>query len=574
MADADRESPRRPSSRGLGRGRSAYAAENDTAVRLRAHRGIGQSTSPTLLSGGPVNRQLPAFHPAAVSVSTFARPAAGPKTSSVGSGYASVVLAPVAATAPVDASTGPGYDIEGREIPTPRPRHRYPVPLLPNFNGEGNVDDFIARFRNHATHCEWTEEERSFHLRNSLQGVAGQIVWRLSDQTKSDEILSRLRTRFGQLHQEQRFRAELKARRRRPGESIQSLANDLYHLAERGYTKERDDDAWGDIMKDIFITALNDPKLRMEVMMRQPKTMEEAADVATQIEAFQTVAQFDVVDNASHGRSSSQRPRSDPQVRTVQPSTSSSQPPPDVNVTNILLRMEKSLAGLDGRIRSEVDRALKAREVTESTSDARPTTADISTSQSRPHSDQSRSGPGRRGGGRSSGRQPLRPKDNSCFNCGSTDGHWARDCPHPKKGDGPARSSINQTQEVRRPSAVYAKAVMYKRSVQVLFDSGCDRSVVHSRLLPADIQLQPTTEKLYTADKTELPLLGTAVIKFTLNGTRFIADVAVSPAIEGLFLGVDWMKQNKAVMNFVDETIVLDGNSIRLHARPDAVGTR
>jgi predicted aspartyl protease len=67
-----------------------------------------------------------------------------------------------------------------------------------------------------------------------------------------------------------------------------------------------------------------------------------------------------------------------------------------------------------------------------------------------------------------------------------------------------------------------------------------------------------------------LPLLGAAVINFAINGVKFSADVVVSPAIEGLFLGVDWMKQNKAVMNFDDETIVVRGDSIRLHARPDA----
>ena len=91
------------------------------------------------------------------------------------------------------------------------------------------MEDFIARFRNRAADCQWDEEERLRYLRNSLQGVAAQVIWRLSESAKSDEVLNRLQTRFGQAHQEQRFREELKARRRRTGESIQSLANDLYY---------------------------------------------------------------------------------------------------------------------------------------------------------------------------------------------------------------------------------------------------------------------------------------------------------------------------------------------------------
>jgi hypothetical protein len=445
------------------------------------------------------------------------------------------------------------------------------------------VEDFVARFRNHAAHCQWDEGERLFYLRNSLQGVAAQVIWRLSESAKSNEVLERLQTRFGQAHQEQRFRAELKARRRRAGESIQSLANDLYYLAERGYPKERDDEAWQDIMKDIFVTALNDPKLRMEVMMRQPKTMDEAADVATQIEAFQTVAQVDVRDESP---STSRRKGNSTQLRVVQPPVGNEQPSLDVVATGILQRVEKVLAGLDERIHRGVQQALSYSDqsVAPSSAPDRSSTAvsrnaegsaDANRS-TRPTPAKPQDRPGEKRGKRFSHRRPPRLEKHTCYNCGSTDGHWARDCPKPKKSDGPARpsNSFNQTSNVRRPSAVYAKAVMYKRTVPVLFDSGCDRSVVHSRLLPSDLPLQPTTEKLFTADKTELPLIGEALIDFTINGVRFTADVVVSSAVEGLFLGADWMKRNKAVMNFDDDTIAFEGERIRLHARPDAVSTR
>jgi len=249
---------------------------------------------------------------------------------------------------PANSIGDPGHQFEGREGPTAPYRHHYTVPPLPSFSGGGSVDDFVARFYNHATYCRWTEEERSFHLRNSLQGVAAQVLWRLAETARSDDVLSRLKTRFGQPHQEHRFRAELKARRRRPGESIQSLASDLYYLAERGYPNKRDDGAWSDILKDIFVTALCDPKLRMEVLMRQPKTMDEAAGVATQIEAFQVVAQIDIAENTATEAAPSRR--ADHHVRSVHPLLPVSQSPMNDGVTNILLRVEKLLNDLDDRI--------------------------------------------------------------------------------------------------------------------------------------------------------------------------------------------------------------------------------
>jgi len=559
---------------------------------LQRHPSVGPVPSVSLTSRG-LNRPAllgPPGHPPIWPTFTAdtAQPSAtwsGPPTappagaSSHPSSFTSPIVVPIADAVGVlcAPTTDPGHHSEGREGPTPPFRMRYPVPPLPNFSGEGSVEDFLARFRNHAAHCQWNEEERSFYLRNCLQGVAAQVLWRLSDTAKSDEVLARLQTRFGQVHQEQRFRAELKARRRRPGESVQSLANDLYYLAERGYPKERDDEAWGDIMKDMFITALNDPKLRMEVLMRQPKTMDEAADVAAQIEAFQTVAQIDVVNSAGENPSMQRRRGDATQVRVVQQPASGSHPSADAILTGLLQRMEKALAGLDERINSGVQKALSTRDQAAATTIAsapKSTTADRPNRPKKSTSAPPQSNRGARGGKRSSDRRPPQPKYHTCYNCGSTDGHWARDCPHPKKTDAPARSSANQTRDVRRPSAVYAKAVIYKRTVPVLFDSGCDRSVVHARLLPADVLLRPTTEKLFTADNTELPLLGATVINFTINGARFVADVVVSPAIEGLFLGVDWMKKNKAVMNFDEETIAVEGKSIHLHARPDAVSTR
>ena len=108
------------------------------------------------------------------------------------------------------------------------------------------------------------------------------------------------------------------------------------------------------------------------------------------------------------------------------------QHPADPGVTSILLRVEKTLAGLDDRIQREVSKALGARGSGTASAPmpaADPSRAAGSGRQENSSSSPSQVRPGPRGGKRRPGRRPPQPTDNTCFNCGSTDGHWARNCP-------------------------------------------------------------------------------------------------------------------------------------------------
>ena len=50
-----------------------------------------------------------------------------------------------------------------------------------------------------------------------------------------------------------------------------------------------------------------------------------------------------------------------------------------------------------------------------------------------------------------------------------------------------------------------------------LLDTGCDHSIVGRRLIP-DAILEPTNQKMYTADGTELPLIGEITLDFSCRG--------------------------------------------------------
>jgi hypothetical protein len=97
------------------------------------------------------------------------------------------------------------------------------------------LETFLAKFRNMASYLRWGEEDQLFHLRASLEGAAGQILWDAGSQTSVHSVMELLRARFGNENQAERFRAELKARRRRKGESLQTLYNDICRLLALAY---------------------------------------------------------------------------------------------------------------------------------------------------------------------------------------------------------------------------------------------------------------------------------------------------------------------------------------------------
>ena len=98
-----------------------------------------------------------------------------------------------------------------------------PTLKLGTYNGSTCLRTFLSKFENCSDYYEWSDRERLCHLRASLEGSAGQVLWDAGNCTSADDLIRLLKNRFGSLNEEERYRSELKARRRRRGESLQSV---------------------------------------------------------------------------------------------------------------------------------------------------------------------------------------------------------------------------------------------------------------------------------------------------------------------------------------------------------------
>jgi len=148
------------------------------------------------------------------------------------------------------------------------------------------LETFLAKFSRLAEYMRWDDTDRYYHLCASLDGIAGQVLWDAGPQPTVADVISLLRTRFGnELHAE-RFKVEIKVRRRRPRETLQQLYQDISKLVALAYPGSKPELS-SHVAKEAFVTALNDPQLQLKVIEREPKTVEDTLNIAVKMEAYQ-----------------------------------------------------------------------------------------------------------------------------------------------------------------------------------------------------------------------------------------------------------------------------------------------
>ena len=215
----------------------------------------------------------------------------------------------------------------------------FPTIKLGTYSGTGSLETFLANFNNTASYLGWTERDRLYHLCSTcLEGAAGQVLWDAGPQRSTQEVIRLLRTRFGHELQAERFKDELPARRRKAGETLQQLYQDICRLVALAYPGS-EQSLVQHVTKEAFLTALNDAGLQLKVMEREPKSIEEALNIASKLEAYEkslsTQNRQESSDDDERGR---RKPR---KIYAVTKETSA----PDVTtLTEQVVELQRSMA--------------------------------------------------------------------------------------------------------------------------------------------------------------------------------------------------------------------------------------
>ena len=134
------------------------------------------------------------------------------------------------------------------------------------------------------------------HLKASLVGAAAQCLWDQSPECVNtlDKLWKLLSDRFAGQKLTEKFRTELRNRRRKSNESLDALCTDVRRLLIMGYTGPTST-AHEVIAKDSFIGAL-DTELAQKVRERDPGTLDEALHTALRLETIREAAAVSVHD--------------------------------------------------------------------------------------------------------------------------------------------------------------------------------------------------------------------------------------------------------------------------------------
>jgi len=155
------------------------------------------------------------------------------------------------------------------------------------YDGTSSFETFIVKFENCADFNEWSTKEKLAHLWSSLQKEAAQLLWGAHGLTY-EELVNRLRQRFGSKDMEERFQTELRCRRRKRGESVRELAQDIRRLLTLAYPGEQSR-LVEHLGRDAFLAALDYPDLELRIRECEPQSLDAAVHLAQRFEIYRDV---------------------------------------------------------------------------------------------------------------------------------------------------------------------------------------------------------------------------------------------------------------------------------------------
>jgi Zinc knuckle len=423
--------------------------------------------------------------------------------------------------------------------------------VLPSFSGIGSsLATHLAKWENCSEFYGWNSKQRLCMLRGSLDGPAVNLLCELKPGHSEGDLVKLLKERFSDEGQVETFRAQLRSRRRRKGESLQSLYHDVIRLLNLSYPDDRGQ--YSQILgRDAFLSALDDD-LRFRILDRGAQSLREAFEIATRFESL-----FGACDGMMR----------DKNVRQVEKSAIDEW---RAEINKNLQRMEAGFKAEMVKMEGTINQRLQAIE---------NLYADRFTSM-QPMATRPTLGTGESQGGEqlpvSSGgnqRQNAAAKGKvQCYSCGET-GHIQRNCKNRQQQSNVGNSSVAGagSRFVRKQSAVQTTSNeaevqnFVETCLEVRFQKGSGfvthRAILdsgaHENLIPKKYVTQrilPVSRRLICANGSTLRNLGECFINLEIcPGCVVKTRFCVTDQCDEILLSRSWLSSNGFVWDFRDK---------------------
>jgi hypothetical protein len=334
---------------------------------------------------------------------------------------------------------------------------------LGTYDGSTPFETFIAKFRNAASYNQWTPEDGLAHMKACLTGNAANILWdtpasRVSTLTQLMDVLS---TRFGNEGMAEKFRCELRTRRRQQDESLQVLHQDIQRLASLAFQGPWNE-AVDVLARDAFIDALEDDEMAGKVREREPTSLDQAVRIAIRLESYKKSASSTIGKGEKCSFSQQQQARASQKTDD-----------PVSNLLKAIQSLQSTMQAQIGNLQSKMESMENQRRYTKNV-------------------------PSREGGEEQ--HRVLR-NEKRCFKCAEL-GHFARVCPTKEQTqtrDETQSTSAKGSTLGPNDYAVYVDMRVGKITTSCLIDTGCEMSLLPGRLLMKGDQLEPHLQQVTAA---------------------------------------------------------------------------
>ena len=451
-------------------------------------------------------------------------------------------------------------------------KYRMPVKWIKpdKFSASTPIEAYISHFETVAEYNCWSLRDKVAHLKAALVGDAAQLLWDGGDHSAItyDELISKLKARFGSIDHRERFACQLRSLRRRPGQTLQQLYNEVRRLLALAYPDAMKSSLGEIIARDAFLSSLNDRELEIKVRDREPVDLDSAFRAAMRIETYlrpvETTKPLEGDIDRERGirayrdRQSGQHARQVKEPSVVQP-----------DATAAVLRELRDQLTQSRKAQEELSRELgRVRLLAECRAETR---------QDAPGGCDRRDQPVQKDDALAAAGRPACPRG-ACFACGDPS-HFARNCPTRRRDD--AERGKHMTDANKEPGgggrvrmlssdrldkAAYLRLLVYGEWVDCLLDTGSEVCLFPGKYA-AKAGVTPGRHKLYAANGTEIGIAGEVVVEVAAGSLTFKIGGLCSNNVSEIILGLNFLKAQGAVWDFKSGTVLLNNVLFELRAR-------
>ncbi|MDZ7612307.1 MAG: RNase H-like domain-containing protein [Flavobacteriaceae bacterium] len=434
------------------------------------------------------------------------------------------------------------------------------------YDGKKSLDTFMAQFETCAVYNRWNSNDKCAFLKCALVDGPAQTLWDSGDarHISYDQLVERLRARYGSTGQAEKFRTELRSRRRRRGETLTELHGDIRRLMALAYPGLGQSDVCEIIARDHFIDAVGDRELELKLREREPADLDSTLRLAVRLEAYASANGTPSEEYQRHRREND--------------------------------RGDEKLAKRVSQIESSMQQ-LRTRDNRNDTADEwRRKFEQLSKDYERvKYLEEQRKEGERAAGQRVVEQQATRPvaapmfrrgEPPKCFGCGQP-GHFKWACPNapnasiPRTDEQrptPERKDDKQSNVVRnattstadqRNREAYLRIRVNGEPCDCLLDTGSEVTLIPFQLVKG-AAVTPDSQRLRAANGTSIPIVGRVSLMGAIGGQALAVDGLVTKHVSGVILGLGWLRQHQAVWYFDQGTVQLNGRLYYLQSRASA----